>query len=1325
MTQPVRINECGNRVRDCPAAPRELIMRNNVVALLLFVFTLFACPSAVRAQDETAADADRLNKQVIELYRQGKYADAIPIAQHVAEIRKRVQGEENPDYATILNNLALLYENTGHYERAEPLYKQALEIRKRVLGEDHPLYAMSLNNLAGLYYHKAQYEKAEPLFKQALEIQKRVLGEESPDYANGLNNLAELYATMGQFQKAEPLYKQALETRKRVSGENSSDYATSLDNLAVLYEQMGQFEKAEPLLRQALEIRKRVLGEDHPDYAGSLNNLASFYEHMGRYEKSELLYKQALEIRKRLLGEDHPLYATSLNNLAGVYFHTGQYEKAEPLCKQALEIQKRVVGEDHPDYALGLDNLASLYDDMGQYEKAEPLRRQALEIRKRVLGEDHPLYAMSLNNLGSLYENMGQYEKAEVFYKQALETWKRVEDLPDYAMSLNNLASLYVHMGQYEKAELLYKQALEIRKRVLGEDHPDYALSLNNLAELYETMGQFQKAEPLLRQSLEIGKRALGEDNPSYAASLNNLGSLYANMGQYAKAEPLFRQGLEIQKRTLGEDHPQYATSASNLAELYATMGQFQKAEPLLRQALEIRKRVLGEDHPDYAISLNNLAELYYRISQYEKVEPLLLQALTIQKRALGEGHPDYALGLNNLASFYEHMGRYDKAEPLFRQALEIQKRTLGEDHPNYASSLSGLACLLAATGRTAQALDVLARAAQVEQNNLEQIFGFTSQAGMRDYLAKTNGTVEMLVGLAGQSDDPRAVQLALTWTLRRKGIILDTLARFRQAQYLSERDPVVAERVAQVRGLEQHLHALAFEPSKGAGAAAQERERSAVQEQLNQVEGELNRKLGAHNPERTTGNIDAIAVRQRLPKGSVLVEFLLVHPVDFKATGKKLQWQPARYFAFVISSDLKATPRLIDLGGAEEIDRLINHVRENIESFAKLNDDKRWEEEEKGEEAAYQQVSARLYDALFRRTGLREALGSARTIYISPDGELNRIAFEALVDDESSRQEEDEKRSRYLVENYNFVYLPAGRDLLRPESKLGQGTVVFAGPDYDLGANQRESEAHVLLAKSDNARVPIMRGAATRDIRGIRWDPLKGAAEEANDVKRSLEGTKYGPVELYDGKEALEEVFLSVHSPRILHVATHGYFLRHEELDPEDRESLMRGDDSVEFGAARGLGRLRGAEDPLLRSGLVFAGANLMGASDGTTEDVGDGWVTAEDVSQMDLQGTDLAVLSACETGLGDVKVGDGVQGLQRAFLLAGARSLIMSLYSVPDAESRELMRDFYGSLKAGKTKAAALHEAELKMIRERRTKGGAAHPFFWASFVLVGEPN
>ena len=336
-------------------------------------------------------------------------------------------------------------------------------------------------------------------------------------------------------------------------------------------------------------------------------------------------------------------------------------------------------------------------------------------------------------------------------------------------------------------------------------------------------------------------------------------------------------------------------------------------------------------------------------------------------------------------------------------------------------------------------------------------------------------------------------MQLALTWTLRRKGIILDTLARFRQAQYLSERDPAVAERVAQVRGLEQRLHTLALNPPKGMDVAAQERERSALQAQLNQVEGELNRQLGAHYPERSAGNIDASAVRQRLPKGSVLVEFLLVHPYDFKATGKEPRWKPARYFAFVISSDPKAAPRLIDLGGAEEIDRLISQVRENIESFAKLNDEKRWKAEEKGEEATYQQVSARLYDALFRHSGLREVLGSARTIYMSPDGELNRIAFEALVDDESSSREEEKKRSQYLGENYTFVYLPAGRDLLRPESKLGQGTVVFAGPDFDLGANQRESEAQVLLAKSDNARVPIMRGAATRDIRGIALGSPEG----------------------------------------------------------------------------------------------------------------------------------------------------------------------------------------------------------------------------------------
>src|SRR5260370_22500578 len=416
---------------------------------------------------------------------------------------------------------------------------------------------------------------------------------------------------------------------------------------------------------------------------------------------------------------------------------------------------------------------------------------------------------------------------------------------------------------------------------------------------------------------------------------------------------------------------------------------------------------------------------------------------------------------------------------------------------------------------------------------------------------------------------------------------------------------------------------------------AAKEKQRASLQADLERLQGELNRQLAAQRPQQPSDSINVVAVQKRLPKGSALIEFVRVDPYNFQAIGKTPRWKPARYFGFVIAADLNVVPRLIDLGDAAEIDALVQDVRNNIESFAKINNENRWREEEKSAEQAYQQVSTKLYDALFRRSGLRAALGSEHTLYVSPDGELNRIAFEALVEPLPGSQEQS--GGKYLAENYTFAYVPAARDLLRADAQQGQGTVVFAGPDYNLGLKERESASQVLLSKMQKGAAPVLRGAVSRDIRGLLWGPLPGAAEEADDVKKALEGTRYGPVQVYAGKDALQEVFTSLRSPRILHVATHGYFLPNQKLDPEERESLMRSDDSVEFGAARGLARLRGTEDPLLRSGLVFAGANLAGGPETAAAQGGDGWVTAEEVSLIELRGTALAVLSACNDRVSD----------------------------------------------------------------------------------------
>ncbi|NES40394.1 MAG: tetratricopeptide repeat protein [Moorea sp. SIO2C4] len=424
--------------------------------------------------------------------------------------------------------LRRFYEGQGTYDQAEALCKQCLEITRTRLGQDHPDVATSLNNLAGLYYSMGRYDQAEPLYQQALKIRKQLLGEEHVDVADSLNNLGLLYKSMARYDQAEPLYQQALEMKKQLLGHHHPDVATSLHNLAALYKSMGRYDQAEPLYQQALEMKKQLLGHHHPHVATSLHNLAALYKSMGRYDQAEPLYQQALEIRKQLLGHHHPHMATSLNNLAGLYELMGRYDQAEPLYQQALEIRKQLLGHHHPDIAQSLNGLAGLYESMGHYDQAEPLYQQALEMYKQLLGHHHPSVATSLNNLAGLYELMGRYEQAEPLHVEALEIKKQLlgHHHPSVATSLNNLAFLYQSMERYDQAEPLYQQALEMKKQLLDHHHPSVAKSLNGLALLYCNQGRYDQAEALFVQALEIAEQKLGSNHPNTVSIRKNLESL-------------------------------------------------------------------------------------------------------------------------------------------------------------------------------------------------------------------------------------------------------------------------------------------------------------------------------------------------------------------------------------------------------------------------------------------------------------------------------------------------------------------------------------------------------------------------------------------------------------------------------------------------------------------------------------------------------------------------------------------------------------------------------------------------------------------------------
>jgi CHAT domain-containing protein/Tfp pilus assembly protein PilF len=985
--------------------------------------------------------------------------------------------------------------------------------------------------------------------------------------------------------------------------------------------------------------------------------------------------------------------ATSLNNLAVLYRSQGRYTEAEPLYKQALELTKRTLGENHSDVASSLNNLAVLYQYQGRYTEAEPLYKQALELRKRTLGENHPDVARSFNNLAVLYQSQGRYTEAEPLYKQALELTKRTlgENHPDVATSLDNLAVLYQYQGRYTEAEPLYKQALELRKRTLGENHPDVARSFNNLAVLYQSQGRYTEAEPLLQQALALNKRTLGENHPDVAESLNNLAVLYQSQGRYTEAGPLLQQALALNKRTLGENHPDVATSLDNLASLYADQGRYTEAEPLFQQALALRRRTLGESHPNVATSLNNLAALYDSQGRYSEAEPLYKQALEVSKRALGETHPTVASSLSNLALLYHSQGRYAEAEPLLKQALALSKRTLGETHPDVANSLNNLAGLYESQGVSERAIAFLSQGMQIEERNLDINLVVGSEQQKRDYITTISGTTNVAISLHFQAapTNPDAARLALTSILQRKGRILDALTDNlnRLRQNLTPADQILLDNLASTR---TQLATLYY-GGLGKLTPEQYKERiTQLQQQSTQLEAELNNRSATFRTENQP--ITLAAVQKQIPVDAALVELVSYKPFNPKAKLADRFGKP-RYAAYILSP--QGTIQAVDLGDAAAIDLQAEAFRQALRS-----------------RDSRVKAIARQLDAVVMQP-IRAKLGNTRNLLISPDSQLNLIPFAALVDEQN----------RYLVETYDINYLTSGRDLLRLQTPIAsrQPPVLMANPDYaasgDPASAQMVRKGGAIASNKPATLVAATTPTAARgtnqrstDLATLRVEALPGTLAEANAIAPKLKGAI-----VLTGAQATENALKQVQAPRILHIATHGFFLADAAPTNIASRSPML---SPLLNEANSFGGIRpptsgNTENALLRSGLALAGFNRRqsGSEDGV--------LTAQEAAGLDLHGTQLVVLSACETGIGNVANGEGVYGLRRAFVLAGAASQLTSLWQVSDDGTKDLMVQYYDRLLANQGRSDALRQTQLDFLHS----DNYAHPYYWAAFVPSGD--
>ncbi len=981
----------------------------------------------------------------------------------------------------------------------------------------------------------------------------------------------------------------------------------------------------------------------------------------GAYNEAFPLAERALEMREKLLGPAHPNVAQSLNNLANLYLAREDLAKTEMLYRRALEIREKALGPDHPDVAGSLNNLANIYRMKGDYAKAELLYQRALEIREKVLGPDHPDVANPLNNLAIVYSVKGEYAKAEPLYRRALEIREKAlgPNHPDVARSLNNLATIYRDRNDNARAEPLYQRALGIVEKVLGPDHPDAATFTNNLAEIYWKRGDYEKAETLYQRVLEIREKPFGPDHPDVASSIHNLAVLYWERGDYTKAEPFFQRALQIRERSLGPNHRDVAHSLNGLAALYWEMGDDKKAEPLYQRALEISEKALGSDDPAVAQSLYNLALLYRTRGDYAKAELLNQRALMISEKALGAEHPEVAGSLHSLGALYWLKGDYTKAEPLFQRALTIREKSPTPGHPDVASFLSSMALLYAAKGEQAQAVATQLRANAVSEHNIIRNLAAGSERQKLAYLDLLSKQSNQSLSLHVQSapTDPRAVRMALTTLFQRKGRSLDAMSNtFAQLRrHTNAQDQAL---FAQLTETVSQIANVTFKGPDSKNPVAYREQLKQLEEQKEKIEAELSQRSDEFREQ--TKPITLESIQAAIPIGSALIEIGAYAPVDVKL-GKRGN---PRYVAYILLPH--GDPRWVDLGEAEPIDQAVAEFRNTLHSSKSTN---------------VKALARRLDEKVMRP--VRKLLGQMRNVLLSPDGSLNLVPFAALVDEQN----------RYLVERYSFTYLTSGRDLLRfrPDAQIAKAPVIVADPDFGERPSDRKTASSTGIL----------------DLRQAYFSPLSGTAEEAKALKMILPQAT-----VLTRDQATEAALKQVASPGVLHIATHGFFLADAVENPseaERRRKLLQHTGGLASLGAR-------LENPLLRSGLGLSGANLR-RSGPNQED--DGILTAMEVAGLNLWGTKLVVLSACETGVGEVRTGEGVYGLRRALVLAGAETQVMSLWPVSDRGTRDLMIGYYKALQAGQGRSEAMRQVQLRMLKDPRRR----HPFYWASFIVSGE--
>jgi CHAT domain-containing protein/tetratricopeptide (TPR) repeat protein len=849
----------------------------------------------------------------------------------------------------------------------------------------------------------------------------------------------------------------------------------------------------------------------------------------------------------------------------------------------------------------------------------------------------------------------------------------------------------------------------------MGDDNSHYAVYTSNLGNLYVERGRYREALPLLLKASAIFEKA-NKLSSEYATSLNNLAVLYNDMGQPEKAQELFQQSLEVDHQIFGDGDPKLIQDWMNLSTTLMQDQQYIEAAKFLKKAYDVAVKTLPPKHPTFARILQRFGDIYLDSGQFKEAETYAVMAEDIWWTTVGENNPDHADALIRMAWVARALGRYQDAENVTRRALNVYQQTAPEAHARLAEAHRILTGICAATDRAQEALAHMQELALAGDRQIGQVLSIGTENQRLSAASSVLSDLYLFISLA--LSDQNAVPKAFDLVLRRKAIDAEALA--------AQRDSILAGRNSSLEPQFRELGALRMQIARktlaGPGPEGPDTHQKLLKEwkaRQESLESELAQKVPEMDLEQKLHKADHQAVAEALPDGSALIEFVRFGKFDFKAIPAKgdSYWKPARYLAFILLARQPDKVEMIDLGEADSIDRQIALFRQSITGNKELIEQKAVSPAPKEntnvsvrsdrpslctalaettrslrpvvtttEQLDRISIGTELRRILFDR--LLPTLEGRTRLFLATDSNLTRLPFEVLPMDEKS----------CIIDSYQVSYLSTGRDILRFGASINRHPaepIVAADPNFDLGGTKM---------KHFNEGFPFQR--------------LEGTRQEGEKIASLLKVTP-----LFQDT-VLEKTLKAHKSPRIMHISTHGFFMPNSERAPNKAKQTLA---PIQIGNGDRLSLLSVLQNPLLQSGLALAGANtwLQEQEQVLPEDAEDGILSAEDVSGLDLLDTELVVLSACETGLGSIQAGEGVFGFQRAFTIAGAKTLVMSLWKVPDNATKILMEKFYQFVLDGMPRFEALCKAKMAVKQQLIDEGQENNPFLWGAFICQGDPG